>query len=1096
MALVRWAWPGWDGTKARLNVAMKKLENALNGFSGIVDAWLSGVYNVRSFGAKGDGVTDDTAAIQRTVDEAKAAGRAAVYFPPGDYVLSSGRIKLYSASGITIVAHEARLLLRDGCDGRPFVIRNSTDVRVEGLTIKDECVTPYHNGIDIQDSSRVTVTRCRFYDVSFYGVVVCQDTDGNPAGPWGPAQACNDITLSHCYFENCKTYGAEFFPKYTSYRQHATDNTFVGCGRLGASGNSGAAIKVGSMVWGAVVSRNIVYGGNCGLNTGAQRGQLVVDNWFIDCNQFGVAFTIGLWSGGSGVVFDREQLTFRGNQFIFTPGFAPTNDAGFPTLAPAIEINGAGVGAVIGTAVFEDNLIWKWSGGVQIEMTDKPVVTGSGLQFRRNRITDTVGSPFFSDDSLGATIDDILVEDNYFESNDAANTSQRAVFYGDGMRVVRNTFVRLVDVLVKGAGGVEVAHNRFLEPNFQNVANTSILLAADTAANTYRVHHNYVDQGTGGNADQWFFSSGPAAVIEFWENQSVQPLPLRASSAVTLRVPLGRSLHVRECGAAGDGVVNDAAALNEASTIAGVGGRIVYGAGKTYRIASPVSAVVDQQTWEMDGATISVDFAGVGIRIGQSTAVRTNYVVLNGPRVVRAGAIAWTAGDVGIQLVNAQWARVRDFYLYGFNVGVEFLANSAQGCQHNRIEPQRIVDCGTPIRWYATGAGSWCNANKVIGGHCSYSNALDGSGRYCLDMQRDHGGGGTVNYLNENDVIGLTCETAHAVGRKPKWLMADCMGTTFVGIRAENFASPMIVAGTDWALGENKFFGSTPFADPATDVDLSLHAAGVGEKYTFFGRNGNHLGGGSAAHPIFDYSETNGAAGNRALRVRDTSTADVFRVRSDGALMARGLATRVSGLTVANSPWTPTVAHHTHEIDASGGAFTVNLPAAAAADMIGHTFVFKKTDASANVVTINRAGGDTIDGLLSLTLSEQHAAIVLQSNGVSSWRVVSSRLSPTSSTVSYAGGGTTILTTAYDFYTLNMTGAGAFTFNVSAAPTHGTKMRYVVRNGTAGALGAATVGANLRTLGYANPGPGLQTEVDLVYDATLGKWTGVWSAAY
>ena len=45
--------------------------------------------NVRDFGAKGDGSTDDTAAIQAAIDYAVAAGRRSVYFPAGTYIVTS-----------------------------------------------------------------------------------------------------------------------------------------------------------------------------------------------------------------------------------------------------------------------------------------------------------------------------------------------------------------------------------------------------------------------------------------------------------------------------------------------------------------------------------------------------------------------------------------------------------------------------------------------------------------------------------------------------------------------------------------------------------------------------------------------------------------------------------------------------------------------------------------------------------------------------------------------------------------------------------------------------------------------------------------------
>jgi hypothetical protein len=42
-------------------------------------------FNVRTFGAKGDGKTLDTAAINKTIDAAAATGGGTVFFPAGNY---------------------------------------------------------------------------------------------------------------------------------------------------------------------------------------------------------------------------------------------------------------------------------------------------------------------------------------------------------------------------------------------------------------------------------------------------------------------------------------------------------------------------------------------------------------------------------------------------------------------------------------------------------------------------------------------------------------------------------------------------------------------------------------------------------------------------------------------------------------------------------------------------------------------------------------------------------------------------------------------------------------------------------------------------
>ncbi|HEX3083706.1 MAG TPA: glycosyl hydrolase family 28-related protein, partial [Pyrinomonadaceae bacterium] len=70
----------------------------------------AGSYNVRAFGAKGDGKQLDTIAINKTIEAAAAAGGGTVYFPAGDYLSTSIRLKsnvaLYLDQGATIIATE------------------------------------------------------------------------------------------------------------------------------------------------------------------------------------------------------------------------------------------------------------------------------------------------------------------------------------------------------------------------------------------------------------------------------------------------------------------------------------------------------------------------------------------------------------------------------------------------------------------------------------------------------------------------------------------------------------------------------------------------------------------------------------------------------------------------------------------------------------------------------------------------------------------------------------------------------------------------------------------------------------------------------
>lgn len=54
---------------------------------GVPDATPSNVFDVRTFGARGDGVADDHQAIQAAIDAADSAGGGTVWFPRGKYVV-------------------------------------------------------------------------------------------------------------------------------------------------------------------------------------------------------------------------------------------------------------------------------------------------------------------------------------------------------------------------------------------------------------------------------------------------------------------------------------------------------------------------------------------------------------------------------------------------------------------------------------------------------------------------------------------------------------------------------------------------------------------------------------------------------------------------------------------------------------------------------------------------------------------------------------------------------------------------------------------------------------------------------------------------
>jgi len=87
----------------------------------VIDAQgVAGIYDVRAFGAAGDGKTIDSPAINKAIETAAAAGGGTVRFPAGTYLSYSIRLKsnitLYLDSGARILAANRSLHGGDGFD--------------------------------------------------------------------------------------------------------------------------------------------------------------------------------------------------------------------------------------------------------------------------------------------------------------------------------------------------------------------------------------------------------------------------------------------------------------------------------------------------------------------------------------------------------------------------------------------------------------------------------------------------------------------------------------------------------------------------------------------------------------------------------------------------------------------------------------------------------------------------------------------------------------------------------------------------------------------------------------------------------------------
>jgi parallel beta-helix repeat protein len=149
------------------------------------------IYNVKDFGALGDGITNDTLAIQAAVNAAHLAGGGSVYIPAGTYIVtgtnqaSDGAIMLYD--NITVYGDgmgATTVKMQDGWNHAVTgIFRDQTDVENHDITVHDLTI----------DGNRANTTGK--IDGWFNGV-----SPGEPGTD-------RNITLDHVEIKDCGGYG-------------------------------------------------------------------------------------------------------------------------------------------------------------------------------------------------------------------------------------------------------------------------------------------------------------------------------------------------------------------------------------------------------------------------------------------------------------------------------------------------------------------------------------------------------------------------------------------------------------------------------------------------------------------------------------------------------------------------------------------------------------------------------------------------------------------------------------------------------------------------------------------------------------------------
>jgi hypothetical protein len=176
--IINYTYAGASGVAARTGVTGQPTVRSLK-------AKLDDILNVKDYGAKGDGITDDTAAIQRAIDDRWASmsditGRQLmsmtnILFPAGTYIISNS-IKLYPLTSL-IGEGANRTVIKMAQSSDPCLLRTAdnlgnvganiglnsgilpSDISVIGMTF-DNRLNPTADGVWLQRASRVVISDC------------------------------------------------------------------------------------------------------------------------------------------------------------------------------------------------------------------------------------------------------------------------------------------------------------------------------------------------------------------------------------------------------------------------------------------------------------------------------------------------------------------------------------------------------------------------------------------------------------------------------------------------------------------------------------------------------------------------------------------------------------------------------------------------------------------------------------------------------------------------------------------------------------------------------------------------------------------------
>ena len=173
----------------------------------------------------------------------------------------------------------------------------------------------------------------------------------------------------------------------------------------------------------------------------------------------------------------------------------------------------------------------------------------------------------------------------------------------------------------------------------------------------------------------------------------------------------------KQPGVVGDGVTDDAAAINRAAGAAAQLGLRLFGTG-AFRTDATVVLACDT---DLSGATFNYRGSGVAVQLGGSSVLFRKTMILPTVTCATKTRYGWTRGTVGVKAINLNTCFVTITRIWGFETGF-YAYGQGSGTAYCTIT---VGHLDTNKRNLVLGAdsGGWSNQNTFIGGRYSHNSA-------------------------------------------------------------------------------------------------------------------------------------------------------------------------------------------------------------------------------------------------------------------------------------------------------------------------------------------------------------------------------------